>query len=84
MGRKILEWMADRGARHMIVPSRSGPSSKAAIDVIARLEVKGVKIVTPRCDVSSASELAGLLYQCADMPPIKGCINLAMVLQVCS
>lgn len=42
----------------------------------------GVNIVAPKCDVSSESSLASVLEDCArTMPPIKGCINAAMVLQ---
>ncbi|KAF1950261.1 KR-domain-containing protein [Byssothecium circinans] len=81
VGRRILLWRCDRGAKNMIVPSRSGISSQAALDVISELKSKGVNAITPRCDVLSSAELADLLHRCADMPLIKGCINLAMVLQ---
>lgn len=41
---------------------------------------------TPRCDISSATEFAAALNEMGNitptMPPIKGCINAAMVLQV--
>lgn len=74
--------MADRGAKHFIVPSRSGASSKAAADMIAQLQARGVTVIAPKCDVSDAASLVGLLSECSKtMPPIKGCINGAMVLQ---
>ncbi|KAI5859540.1 hypothetical protein GGS23DRAFT_584878 [Durotheca rogersii] len=82
LGRAIMKWMADRGAKHIIAPSRSGASSKAAVDVIAELTARGVNIVAPKCDVSSVESLAKVLADCAaTMPPVKGCINGAMVLQ---
>ncbi|KAL1865498.1 Type I Iterative PKS [Diaporthe australafricana] len=82
LGRAILNWMADRGAKHLIVPSRSGASSKAAADMIAQLQARGVTVVAPQCDVSDAASLGSLLDECSDtLPPIKGCINGAMVLQ---
>lgn len=74
--------MAERGAKSIIVPSRSGASSQAAIDVVSQLKAKGITIVVTQCDVSSATEVERLLREFADMPPIKGCMNLAMVLQV--
>lgn len=38
--------------------------------------------MSPMCDASSATSFAGVLDDCArNMPPIKGCINAAMVLQ---
>ncbi|RJE22580.1 polyketide synthase [Aspergillus sclerotialis] len=82
IGRAILQWMADRGAKHLIVPSRSGAASKAAAEVIAQLTAQGVNIIAPQCDVSSETSLSAMLDECAQtVPPIKGCINAAMVLQ---
>ena len=82
LGRAILQWMADKGARYLIVPSRSGVSAQAGRDMISDLQSQGVHIVAPRCDTASATELATLLRDCTDahMPPIKGCINAAMAL----
>ncbi|KAF2868359.1 hypothetical protein BDV95DRAFT_500684 [Massariosphaeria phaeospora] len=81
VGRAIIRWMAERGAKNIIIPSRSGPSSQAASDLVSELTSKGLKLVVPRCDVSCAAELEALLQACKGMPPIKGCMNLAMVLQ---
>lgn len=82
IGRAILQWMANRGAKHLIVPSRSGAVSKAATDVMAQLTAQGVNIVALQCDISSETSLSAMLDECAQtVPPIKGCINAAMVLQ---
>lgn len=81
--RAILEWMAGKGAKNLIVPSRSGATSAAAIEVVSRLRDKGVNIHVPKCDVGDAVALSDMLDGCArdGLPPIKGCINAAMVLQ---
>jgi NAD(P)-dependent dehydrogenase (short-subunit alcohol dehydrogenase family)/acyl carrier protein len=83
LGRAIVRWMADRGAKHIIIASRSGATSEAAREVLAELGAKGVNVVAMQCDVSSESSLAGMLEDCTGrgMPPIRGCINAAMVLQ---
>ncbi|KAJ5605646.1 polyketide synthase [Penicillium lagena] len=82
LGRVIIQWMADRGARNLIIPSRSGPKSKAAAEIIAQLKESGVTVKAPQCDVSDEASLSRMLNECAQtMPPIKGCINAAMVLQ---
>ncbi|KAI8725605.1 Carrier domain-containing protein [Fusarium sp. LHS14.1] len=82
IGRAIMKWMAARGANYLIVPSRSGASSPEAAAVIAELESQGVLVVAPKCDVASELALSSLLDECArTMPPIKGCINAALVLQ---
>ncbi|KAJ2994317.1 hypothetical protein NUW58_g1586 [Xylaria curta] len=81
IGRSILSWMVSRGARNLIVPSRSGLTSAAAIRLISELEKKDVKISTPKCDVSSWDSLSQTLGECAKtFPQIRGCINAAMVL----
>ncbi|KAF3077641.1 Compactin diketide synthase mokB [Trichoderma lentiforme] len=82
LGRAIAKWMVDNGAKNLIIPSRSGAASKAAQEVVEELTARGVKIVTPRCDVASETDLSDALDECCrTMPPIKGCINAAMVLQ---
>ncbi|KAH9905928.1 hypothetical protein F4778DRAFT_779319 [Xylariomycetidae sp. FL2044] len=82
LGRGIIRWMARKGARNLILPSRSGPKSQPALDVISELRGQGVTVMAPKCDVSSKEELASLLEDCSKtMPPIKGCINAAMHLQ---
>ncbi|KAI0848453.1 hypothetical protein F5Y00DRAFT_270187 [Daldinia vernicosa] len=82
LGRAICIWLADKGAKNLIIPSRSGPSSKAASELISELQERGVKAVAPKCDVTSYPSLKELLDDCAGtMPPVKGCINAAMVLQ---
>lgn len=82
IGRAIMKWMADRGARYLIVPSRSGPSSKAAVDALAELKDLGVHVASPKCDVASEPSVRAMLDDCTrTMPPVKGCINAALVLQ---
>ncbi|GAW26208.1 putative polyketide synthase [Rosellinia necatrix] len=83
LGRAIIRWMVDRGARHLIILSRSGPVSKAAVELVSSLSERGVILFTPTCDASSISSLGEALEECKSraMPPIRGCINAAMVLQ---
>ncbi|KAI0836347.1 hypothetical protein F5Y06DRAFT_298710 [Hypoxylon sp. FL0890] len=84
LGRVTIEWMVLKGARNFLVPSRSGASSSAASELVAKLRNQGIHIDTPHCDVSSATELSEALQDyAASMPraPIKGCINSAMDLQ---
>lgn len=81
VGRSILMWMAARGAKHLIVPSRSGASSTAAAQVVSSLQSRGVNVSTPKCNISNEGELAALLEEAKQtMPPIRGTINCVMVL----
>ncbi|KAK4033181.1 polyketide synthase [Parachaetomium inaequale] len=83
LGREIVRWMADRGAKHIIIASRSGATSNAAQELVAELKARHVTVVAQQCDVSSESSLANALEECTrrGMPPVRGCINAAMVLQ---
>lgn len=54
-----------------------------AMEVMAKLREQGVIVHSPKCDLASAASLKEALDLCSTfMPPIKGCINAAMVLQV--
>jgi NAD(P)-dependent dehydrogenase (short-subunit alcohol dehydrogenase family)/acyl carrier protein len=82
VGRSILRWMISRGAKQLIVPSRSGPRSEAAFRVVTESIKSGVTILTPSCDVSDVASLQKMLDECAlVVGPVRGCINAAMVLQ---
>ncbi|KAL2865305.1 type I polyketide synthase [Aspergillus lucknowensis] len=82
LGRVIVRWMVDRGAKNIILLSRSGASSKTAAAMLTDLRTAGINVVAFPCDASSESNLASVLADCArSMPPIRGCINAAMVLQ---
>ncbi|KAI0156515.1 polyketide synthase PksD [Xylariaceae sp. FL1272] len=81
IGRSLLKWMALRGARYLLVPSRSGPNSAKTIATITELEAIGVKVAAPKCDVSDLESLSQVLAECGrTMPRVRGCINATMEL----
>ena len=83
LGRVIIEWMVQKGAKHLLVPSRSGGASSsspaAAAALIAKLRKQGIAITTPQCDVASLADLSKVFVDHAG-PPIRGCINATMAL----
>ena len=75
LGCSIARWLVDRGAKNLILLSRSGAKSAVALKFLDELKERGTKVATPPCDVTDLSSLHGLLQQSAmDMLPIKGCI----------
>lgn len=68
---------------NLILLSRSGNTKHPAKKLLHDLEELGVRVATPRCDVSDLDSLRRALNECsaAGMPPIKGCIQGAMVLR---
>lgn len=80
----MVRWMATKGAKNLILLSRSGASSAAASSLLAEMKTThpDINIFAPRCDVSNAENLSAVLQTCNEtMPPIRGCINGIMNLQ---
>lgn len=83
IGQSLASWIAGRGARHLILLSRSGPVSEKARKLVQDLADCGVNVATPLCDVSNSESLEKALRDAATtMPPVKGCIQGSMVLRV--
>jgi len=80
-GLRTAEWLADRGARHLILVSRRGPDNDEAQTALARLERRGVRIMARACDVTDKAALITVLEQAArELPPLKGIVHAAMVI----
>lgn len=75
------KWLAEKGAGHLVLLGRSGAATAEAKEALQDLKNKGVAIKVASVDVSDRDQLAGLLEECAaEMPPLRGIIHSAMVL----
>ena len=75
--------MASRGAKNLILLSRSGAKTKASISLVDDLRCMGVQVNTPSCDITDSKGLSAILSESGTtMPPIKGVIQATMVLKV--
>ena len=75
--------MAAHGAKNLIVTSRSANTEERARPFVLEMEKAGCNVKAIGCDISDESDLAKALKVCAqEMPPIRGVIQGAMVLQV--
>ena len=82
LGRSILTWLVDRGARYIVVLSRSGAAAPIAQELITTLHQRGANISAVPCNVGDRNALAATLGNISrTMAPIKGCITGAMVLK---
>ena len=80
IGLKLARWMAERGARHLALLGRGGPS-EAARAVLGELEAGGVEVLLARADVADREQLAAALEEIsARMPPLRGVVHAALVL----
>lgn len=83
LGRNIACWLADQGARHLLLLSRSGGQSEKGKELVKYLKLKGVMVLAPACDVSDGESVKNALRESrSQMPRIKGCIQAAMIPRV--
>lgn len=81
-GLRTAEWLADRGARNLILISKSGKLSTEAKPILARLHRQGVRTVAKACDVTDKAALSDLLEETAVvLPPLKGVIHAAAIIK---
>lgn len=87
LGREVVRWMVHRGAKHVLIVSRTMTEAVTGDDECTRLISeaceRGCNIQFRGCDVSDEKDLLQLLVDCSTtLPPIRGVINAAMVLDV--
>ncbi|KAJ5357156.1 Acyl transferase/acyl hydrolase/lysophospholipase [Penicillium brevicompactum] len=82
LGRNLARWMVIRGAKNLLMLSRSSASSAEKRETVIDLEKIGCKVVDLVCDISDLSTLSALSDgRLSHLPPIKGCIQASMVLR---
>ncbi len=80
-GLRTARWLADKGARQLILISRSGASSAEAQTAIAELQSAGVKVHAAACDVTDKAALKQLLADCRQqLAPLQGIVHAATVI----
>ncbi|KAI1502213.1 hypothetical protein F5X99DRAFT_427602 [Biscogniauxia marginata] len=82
IGRAITSWMIENCAKNILLVSRNAESHPDAVELVQTAKAEGVNIHVRNCDVSSEEALLKLLKYCTSvsLPPIRGVINGAMVL----
>lgn len=81
--REIARWLAEKGAGALVLLSRSAASSVENRAFAEDLRnVYGTDVRAFDCDVGDRGALEAVLEQCRGMPPIRGCVTGAMVLDV--
>ncbi|KAI0879159.1 polyketide synthase [Hypoxylon argillaceum] len=82
LGRAITRWAVARGARNLILLSRSGPITATAKAFVEELAPLCQNVAAPACDVADKQALERCIAECLlYMPRIKGCIQASMVLK---
>ncbi|KAI0861213.1 KR domain-containing protein [Xylaria cubensis] len=82
LGRSLARWFVSRGARYLILLSRSRVRSEAAKTLVHELQIQGVHVATPSVDLVDLERLKDVLGALAhSMPPIRGCIQATVALR---
>jgi phthiocerol/phenolphthiocerol synthesis type-I polyketide synthase C len=80
-GLEVARWMASRGARHLVLMSRSGPKSDADRVAIDTLIEEGVCVLLAKADVTDTDAVRQLMDRIGrEMPPLAGLIHSAAVM----
>ena len=80
-GLRTAKWLAARGARFLVLASRRGILNDEGRALIAGLRAAGVGVEIVSCDVGSRKSLSGMLDRIrATMPPLRGVVHSAMVI----
>lgn len=80
-GLAVADWMTRKGARNLVLMSRSGPKTDDEKERVKQMEERGVNVLLPKGDVSSKADMDRIFKEVEDqMPPLKGVQHAAMVL----
>ncbi len=83
IGRSATSWMVRNGAKNIVLVSRSDKISAKVAEVIQDAKELGATVILRRCDVSDKHEVESMVKEItAEMPPVRGVIHSAMVLDV--
>lgn len=80
-GLELAKWMAEKGAKHLALVSRSGPKSDYDRGWIEQLEKDGVNVMVEKLDLSSLDEVQKVINKVNDVAPLAGIMHGAAVLQ---
>ncbi|MFI1568809.1 SDR family NAD(P)-dependent oxidoreductase [Streptomyces sp. NPDC020490] len=80
VGLRAARWMAEQGARHLVLLGRRG-ADDAALPELEALRAKGASVHALRADISDRARLSEVLdWVRQNPPPLAGVINSAVVL----
>ncbi|QSQ13844.1 type I polyketide synthase [Myxococcus landrumensis] len=80
LGLRLAGWLADRGAKHLLLLGRRGPSPDAQRR-IAALEARGVHVRVAQADLASRDAVAAVLAEARRAPPLRGIFHAAGLLR---
>jgi acyl transferase domain-containing protein/acyl carrier protein len=80
-GKVLARWLAECGARHLVLTSRSSASSPEATKFVEDLQERGVEVRIVSADVGAPDDVRRLFAEIkSGAQPLRGLFHLAMVI----
>ena len=80
-GLATAEWLAAKGARHLVLVGRSAETKPESVAALGRLRDLGVAVREAAVDVADGAALGALLDAVKrEMPPLRGVVHCAAVI----
>ncbi|KAI2846622.1 hypothetical protein CBS147343_2881 [Aspergillus niger] len=76
VGRSVCLWMMQRGARHLVILSRSAGKSNADRDFILDLEEQGCQVICVAGIVAAAADVQSAISKCPQ--PLAGILQISI------
>ncbi|MFG0267596.1 MAG: SDR family NAD(P)-dependent oxidoreductase [Rhodopirellula sp. JB055] len=81
-GLRIADWMSESGAGTLVLSGRSKTIREEAVPVIEKMRSRGTEVVVLPCDITDPDDIQRTLDQIdEDLPPLRGVLHTAMVLE---
>ncbi|KAM4824750.1 fatty acid synthase [Urocitellus parryii] len=80
-GLELAQWLVTRGARKLVLTSRSGIRTGFQAKRVSEWRRQGIQVLVSSSDASSLEGARALVTEAAQLGPIGGVFNLAMVLR---
>ncbi|KAE8361501.1 hypothetical protein BDV27DRAFT_147770 [Aspergillus caelatus] len=81
LGREITRWVISKGARNLLLLSRSGSMGEEAARLIQDATINGVVVMIQKCDITDQTQVRQVLQElvAVNKLPVRGIIQGSMV-----
>ncbi|WP_460748401.1 type I polyketide synthase, partial [Micromonospora schwarzwaldensis] len=80
LGTRVTRWLAEQGARHLVLVSRRGLAAAGARELMAELAAVGVGVQVAACDVADRDAMAEVLAAIPAEHPLTAVVHTAGLL----
>jgi len=81
-GLAVARWLVSCGARRLVLVGRSGASRPGAREAVAELEKAGAQVSVEAVDITCSQAVEAMLGRMrSSLPPLRGIVHAAMVLE---